>query len=228
MTGVDRFIQRGTASTLLSALLLTGCVGTDVVMELLPGDSDGTAEDETNDNDNRHTDDTESVQTDEDDATDCGDVVWEDNVFIDYAPELKALEGVTHIQGCLQIQGIDESGLDYLSALKGLRCVDRYVAVNDVEDMKNLKVFSNLHTVGGNLFIQNNESLSDLTGIDNIRNLGGSALYITDNDALPTCTARDLYTEMSDLGWDGDPCIVDNYTDDCDSLSRGCSDEYRW
>ena len=223
MTGIDQLSARKTAISFMFffAFLHIGCEGTEVVLALPSSDSDAAD----NDHDIK---DTSTFQGGEDDVTDCGDVTWEANVYINYAPQLKMLEGVTYIKGCLQIQNLNDSDLKYFTILKDLRCVDRYIAVNDIDKLSDLDVFSNLHTVGGDLFIQNNKALTDIDGIHNIQNLGGNALYITDNYALPTCAAQDLYAEISDLGWEGTPCIVDNYSDACDNLSRGCADEYHW
>ena len=211
---------------LFFALLNTGCEGTEVVLELLSLDSDASDNDHWNDN---GTDDTSSSQFGEDDVTDCGDVVWEDSVWIDYDLEMKMLEGVgvTHIKGSLLIRKLSKAGLEYMEVFKDLRCVDHSVTIADIDSLSDLDVFSNLHTIGDDIFIQNNRTLADLSGLHHLQSFSGNVLYINDNDSLPTCEARDLYNTVSeDLGWGGTACIVDNAYDECDNLSRGCNDAY--
>lgn len=198
---------------------MLGCVGAEVVAELMP-------EDET-DSTGRSSVDTDSGgrEDDDGDTEDCGDFVWRGDANIAFASQLKMLAGVTRISGSFFIEDIKDD-VDALEAVSSLRCVDGDLAIWNVRELKTLETFANLHTVGGDLIIHGNTELENLKGINDIRTLGGKTLHISDNEMLPTCNAMNLYDEVSELGWDGETCIVDNSPDDCESIYRGCSGSY--
>ncbi len=201
---------------LFTAICLSGCVDREILAELapdldtytdidiLPADSD---EEIVIDSDSDDSSGEEKILPE----ADCGgeEGIWNDSVFIDYAPELSALTAddrtVTHIAGSLVIDSVKEDPF-ILDELKSLRCIDGDLIIRNVPGLKTLKNLSRLWMVG-------------------------RTVQIRENDALPTCEATVLYNRITQYDWDQPACIIDNLEDGCDGITTSssvCSNEFRW
>ena len=107
------------------------------------------------------------------------ELVWDGSYGINTQADLDTLSGYTAITGNLSI--VDTS----LTSLEGLECLNHvggnlYIDNND--SLTNLEGLNNLTSVGG-LYIRYNDSLTSLEGLNNLTSVGGS-LYIVFNDSL--------------------------------------------
>lgn len=101
--------------------------------------------------------------------------------------DLSGLENLTTIGGALTIKGnniLTSVGIEYLSEV-GLN-----VSIENNDSLKNLNGLENLISAGG-LFIEYNETLSDLMGLLNITTIGGGSLRVRYNPLLTDLTGLD-------------------------------------
>ncbi|MBC8321383.1 MAG: T9SS type A sorting domain-containing protein [Bacteroidetes bacterium] len=113
----------------------------------------------------------------------------EDNELLN---SISGLENITGLSGNVDIGNYygglplleDLSGLDNLVSVGG----DLLIAGN--HSLTNLSGLNNLSYVGGKLWINNNDSLVDLNGLNNLSSTSG-LLWITSNNSLVTLAALD-------------------------------------
>jgi hypothetical protein len=81
-----------------------------------------------------------------------------------------------------------------------------------------------LQWLGFDIWIEDNDSLADLTMLNEVAELGnGGNLWIWGNPYLPTCHATGLHDQLEANDWFGDVCIYDNQpSDDCPDDTSGC------
>jgi hypothetical protein len=138
----------------------------------------------------------------------CGDAVAEDDYILDGPDSLKALKGVTSIDGSLTVEG---SSLATLAGLESLRCVSEDLTIRSNASLASLDGLEGLLYVGGSLvigglnqgnpklestaalsglvvieeslWVEKNSKLGTLGGFDSLEHIGG-LLGLFDNDVL--------------------------------------------
>ena len=104
------------------------------------------------------------------------------------------------IEGSVYIQGSDIINLDSLIQITS---IGGYLAfVTDA--LPNLTGLNNLTNIGGDLAVMNTDALQNLTGLENLTNIGGD-LYIIGNEALSNLIGLDNLTSVG-----GDIYIQEN------------------
>jgi len=68
--------------------------------------------------------------------------------------------------------------------------------------LTNLNGMSGVTSVGGDLIIEANFTLTNLDGLSGLTSVG-ALLTIADNPILPTCAAEALVARLRAHGWDG-------------------------
>ncbi len=104
--------------------------------------------------------------------------------------------GCTNIEGDVEIVGSDIiqlDGLGVLVSIGGSLNIGNYTTGNT--SLENLTGLNNLENIGGDLLIYNNESLNDITALNSLTTLGGS-LYIFSNNSLPNLNGLNNLTTI--------------------------------
>jgi len=131
--------------------------------------------------------------------------------YNDSLTNLTGLENLTTIQGDLVIYG--QFNLEALTGLNNLYEIEGNLIIGFENDpggnggnplLLNFTGLDNLHTVGGDLWIRGNYSLSSLSGLDNLNSIGGN-LFIVCNPLLKSLTGLDNLNNIGGIfkvGWD--------------------------
>ena len=106
------------------------------------------------------------------------------------------------------------------------------IGLNDNPLLESLNCFSNITSIRIALIIDNNDSLLDLSGLDNVENIGLNnitdccgSLYIDGNQNLRSLSGLDKVTEINRRIWINDNFSLEN-TDGLNSLTRLTGDFY--
>jgi len=104
------------------------------------------------------------------------------------------------------------SALTSLNGLESLTYVSRYLSIENNDALSDMTGLEGLTEVG-NLYIWENDALTSLEGLAGITNIRGR-LAIFDNPALPTCLAEELAYDIIGAENIGSISIHDN-SDEC-------------
>jgi hypothetical protein len=102
--------------------------------------------------------------------------------------------GCTEISGHLEIAGDD---ITDLSSLSSLVTVGGDLLIEDNNTLTSLTGLHNITSVGADLDIVNNESLTNLSGLDKVTEIGGD-LTIEDNPVLTSLTGLENVTTIGE------------------------------
>jgi len=116
--------------------------------------------------------------------------------------------GCTEIEGDVYISGNDITNLNGLSVLTS---IGGHLYIGDNDALNSLTGLDNMTSIGGGLGIGVNDALISLSGLDNVTSIG-VFLAITDNNALTSLTGLDI---VSSIGGD----LVIGYNDALTSLA---------
>jgi hypothetical protein len=120
------------------------------------------------------------------DLTRCGDAVSAEDHVIDGPGSLKALAGITSIDGSLTIEAC---GLTSLAGLEGLRCVSGDLIIHENKALTSLDGLEGLLYVGGSLVIggldQGNPQLESTAALSKLEVIEAS-LWVEHNRKLAT------------------------------------------
>jgi hypothetical protein len=104
--------------------------------------------------------------------------------------DLSGFENVTTIGGDLEIE--NNPSLTSISALNVLTTVGGYVTIENNSMMSELLAFNNLTSVGQGLVFKNNAALTGLSDLFSLTSIGnGYSIWIEGNDALLSLTGLD-------------------------------------
>jgi hypothetical protein len=145
--------------------------------------------------------------------------------YINDADEVEEMKQVTHVLGSLFLGDFNADKAD-MSSFENLRCVDGDLVIQNVVNLRDLDVFSNLRRIKCGLVLIHNPDLEDISGLDDLDYLGGNDLYIQDNRNLPNCDAEAFLRDMLEKEWLGRICITNNEFDECEDIDLGCSYHY--
>jgi len=113
--------------------------------------------------------------------------------------DLRALRGVTRIEGALRVRGTDLADLSGLEELE--RAGDLEIVGNPA--LTDLSALRNLRRVDGMLHLDDNPSLRDLSGLERLEEVGGE-VAILNNPALVDLSALGSLTRIGlERGWCG-------------------------
>jgi hypothetical protein len=121
--------------------------------------------------------------------------VWVGDYKISNADDIIDLLGYTEITGSLMIEGYFISSL---SGLENITSVGGILYIWNNNALTSISALSNLTNVGGDLYIQDNDALTSLSGLENITSLDGS-LYINGNDVLTSLIGLENITSVGGL-----------------------------
>jgi hypothetical protein len=127
----------------------------------------------------------------------CPELVNTGNVSIASLDELEELDGVTMIDGDVEIVGefgVLENGLEPLRCLEE---VTGFVYVHDT-DLLDFTGLEQLRRIGGYLYIGQTFGLQSLLGLSGLRQIG-SYLHLSENFALFTTSGTDLLVDVGDF-----------------------------
>ncbi len=108
------------------------------------------------------------------------------------------VSGFTSVNGNVTIG--DEStytDITNLGPLASITNISDDLKIIGNENLQSLQDMSNIATVGGSLFIENNPSLTSLSGFTSLTSV--EFLYINDNDALTSLAGCDNFTSIQNL-----------------------------
>jgi hypothetical protein len=129
--------------------------------------------------------------------------VWHGTYVIEDETDLHLLEGYSSITGDLYIF-IDETAS--LEGLESLTTIGGNLYIDDIRSLTDLSGLRNLTSVGGGLIIGDNDDLTNLSGLENLSSVGGK-LRIINNPALTSLSALENLTFVG-----GDFLVADNPT----------------
>lgn len=123
--------------------------------------------------------------------------------------------GVTEI-GDLKIKGDNITNLDGLSVLTA---INGYLKIGDMYGgnpiLENLNGLINVNSIGGELLIRSNDTLTSLSGLDNIEPNSIESIHIGINNLLEECVIQSICEYLVTVG--GDIALYGN--------GPGCNDE---
>lgn len=126
----------------------------------------------------------------------------------DALTSLSGLDNLLSVTADFQQPGVqiaNNLALTTLTGLEGLTLVSGSVDISENNALTSLSALYNLATIGKNLSIYHNIALVTL-GLSSLAQLGptqNGSFIITDNTALPTCSAEALRDALFGLGWFG-------------------------
>lgn len=130
--------------------------------------------------------------------SECPELINTGNVSLASYDELALLDGVTMIDGDLELTGtfgeLPEDGLD---ALRCLEEVTGFVYVHDT-DLVDFTGLDALRRIGGYLYIGQTFNLQTLDGLGALRQIG-SYLHLSENFSLSSTAGTDLLVDVGDF-----------------------------
>jgi hypothetical protein len=132
----------------------------------------------------------------------CPELVNAGGVSINGPEILELLDGVTRIDGAVEITGELGELPEGLDALRCLEEIGGYVYVHDT-DLVNFVGLDKLQRIGGYFYVGQTFNLESLEGLGALRQIG-SYLHLTENFNMFSSAGTDLLVEI------GDFVIVDN------------------
>lgn len=127
----------------------------------------------------------------------CPELVQPAGVGINGLEILELLDGVTRIEGDVELTGSFGELPEGLDPLRCLEEITGYVYVHDT-DLVNFVGLDKLRRIGGYLYIGQTSNLESLEGLGALRQIG-SYLHLTENFALFTTIGTELLVEIGDF-----------------------------
>lgn len=128
----------------------------------------------------------------------CSERRWEGNYTITSQEDIDAIQGYSEISSHLIIGG-DSNNPTALTSLEGLECLHtvRSLTISDNPQLEDLKGLDNLTTARGDLIIEDNGTLKNITHLANLTAI--EKLNITNNESLLSIEGLENLPVLTDL-----------------------------
>jgi hypothetical protein len=158
--------------------------------------------------DDADTDTGSDSDSDSDTGAPCDELVFEGDVTVSEPADLDALAGVTRITGDLKINCADCVSLAALECLEEVRG-DFWLGDAGASNLSlaSLGGLERLATVLGSFYIEDNDLLSDLAGLESLEQAG--VLYILYNDGLTSLAGLSGLVDAATLIVQTNPALAD-------------------
>ncbi|HUT76455.1 MAG TPA: hypothetical protein VM285_02150 [Polyangia bacterium] len=144
-------------------------------------------------------DDDDDTDTGSDTGAPCDELVFEGDVTISEPADLDALAGVTRLTGDLRVNCPDCGSLAALECLEEVQGDFLLGCGPDPanDSLASLEGLERLAVVAGSFYIENNDAIEDLAGLENLEQAG--VLYILYNDSLTSLAGLSGLVDASAL-----------------------------